>query len=135
MKGSLTWAGLLAAFGVMILLIAMFAGRTSPRGDIPKDYRKVADGTYTSSKKPLAVAQEITEKHKTDERVYTPNGIYLRYHDAVVGILPAAGGSRITLDKPARGYARYYSVVGGTWGGPGGKASSFRGGGPGGGGK
>lgn len=135
MKGPLTWAGLLASLGVMILLIATFAGRTSPRGDIPDDYRKVADGTYSSPKKPLAVAQEIIEKHKTDERVYTPNGIYLRYHNAVVGILPAAGGSRITLDTPARGYARYHSAVGGTWGGPGGKAASFRGGGPGGGGK
>ncbi|MGP4023889.1 DUF4247 domain-containing protein [Actinomadura sp. 3N407] len=135
MKGSLIGAGLLASFGVMILLIAMFAGRTSPRGDIADDYRKVSDGTYSSSKTPLAVAQEITEKHKTDERVYTPNGIYLRYHNAVVGILPAAGGSRITLDTPARGYARYHSAVGGTWGGPGGKVSSFRGGGPGGGGK
>ncbi|TDC46328.1 DUF4247 domain-containing protein [Actinomadura sp. KC345] len=135
MKGSLIGAGLLASLGAMILLIAAFAGRVSPRDDIADDYKKVSDRTYSSEKAPLAVAGEIVRKNETDERVYTPNGIYLRYYNAVVGILPNAGGSRITVDTPERGYARYHAVVGGNWGGPGGRASSFRGGGPGGGGK
>lgn len=135
MKPWLVGAGLLASLGALILVLALFAGRVSPRDDIADDYRKVADGTYASGKPPLRVAEEIVSKHKTDERIYTPNGIYLRYYDVVVGILPDGNGSRITLDTPERGYARYHSSVGGTWGGPGGKASSFRGGGPGGGGK
>lgn len=93
-------------------------------------------GTYASPETPLKVAGEIGRKYKTEERVYTPTGVYLRYHNVIVGILPDGKGSRITLDTPERGYARYHSAVGGTWGGPGGKtSSSFRGGGPGGGGK
>ncbi|TDC78216.1 DUF4247 domain-containing protein [Actinomadura sp. 7K507] len=135
MKGPLIGAGLLASLGAITLLIATFAGKVSPRDDIADDYKKVSDRTYSSEKSPLVVAGEIVDENKTDERVYTPNGIYLRYYNAVVGVLPSAGGSRITVDDPDRGYARYHAAVGGTWGGPGGKAASFRGGGPGGGGK
>ncbi|XRQ11879.1 DUF4247 domain-containing protein [Actinomadura welshii] len=135
MKPSLIGAGVLASLGAMILLIAMFGAKTSPRDHITDDYRKVSEGTYASPDTPMTVAMKITEKYRTDERIYTPNGIYLRYHDAVVGILPDGNGSRITLDSPERGYARHYTAVGGTWGGPGGRAASFRGGGPGGGGK
>ncbi|HLV73911.1 uncharacterized protein DUF4247 [Actinomadura hallensis] len=136
MRTPLIGAGLLASLGTAILLIALFAGKTSPRGHIDGNYRKVAAGTYASPKTPLRVAGEIVGKHPTKERVYTPNGVYLRYHDAVVGIVPVAGGgSRITVDTPERGYARYHSAVGGDWGGPGGRAAFFRGGGPGGGGK
>lgn len=135
MRPWLVGAGLLASLGALILVLALFAGRVSPRDHIDDRYRKVSDGTYASQKPPLTVASEIVREHRTDERVYTPNGIYLRYHDVVVGILPDGRGSRITLDTPERGYARYHSSVGGSWGGPGGRASSFRGGGPGGGGK
>lgn len=135
MRKPLIGSGLLASLGVAVLLIAMFAGRVSPRDHIAGHYRKVSAGTYASSKPPLAVAGDIVKKYRTSERVYTPNGVYLRYYNVVVGILPDGRGSRITLDTPERGYARYHSTVGGTWGGSGGKATSFRGGGPGGGGK
>lgn len=128
-------AVLLAVLGVTVLLLALFAGRTSPRGWIPQNYTRVASGTYASRDAPLSVAGRIVQRFKTKDRVYTPGGVFLRYHDAVVGILPNGPGSRITVDDPDRGYARYHSSVGGTWGGSGGRVSSFRGGGPGEGGK
>lgn len=131
MKAPLIGAGLLASLGAVVLLIALFGGKTSPRGHIMKNYKKVSSGTYQSSKTPLRVSREIVGKYRTKDRVYTPSGVFLRYHNVVVGILPEGRGSRITLDRPARGYARYHSYVGGTWGGTGGRSSSFRGGGPG----
>ncbi|MEW2352601.1 DUF4247 domain-containing protein [Spirillospora sp. NPDC029432] len=124
-------AGLVALFGAIVLLIALFGGKTSPRGYIAKHYKKVSAGTYSSPKAPLAVAEDIVDRNGTKDRVYTPTGVFLRYHNAVVGILPEGRGSKITLDAPARGYARYHSYVGGSWGGSGGRATSFRGGGPG----
>ncbi|MFC5749461.1 DUF4247 domain-containing protein [Actinomadura rugatobispora] len=135
MKAPVIGSLVLAGLGAIVLLIALFAGRTSPRGWIPDTYTRVADDTYASQRPPLTVSREILRRFETDERVYTPNGVFLRYHNAVVGILPDGRGSRITLDTPDRGYARYHSSVGGHWGGPGGRASSFRGGGPGEGGK
>ncbi|MFI0411018.1 DUF4247 domain-containing protein [Actinomadura sp. 3N508] len=125
----------MASLGALIILIATFATGVSPRGHITSHYRKVSSDTYRSPDTPLKVAEDIVWKHKTDERIYTPTGIYLRYPGVIVGILPDGRGSRITVDDPDRGYARYHSTVSGSWGGPGGKVSSFRGGGPGGGGK
>jgi hypothetical protein len=131
LKGPAIGASILAALGVVVLLLAMFAGRTSPRGWIPEQYTRVAPGTYRSASPPLNVASTLVNRFETKDRVYTPGGVFLRYHDAVVGILPNGRGSRITVDDPDRGYARYHSSVGASWGGPGGRASSFRGGGPG----
>ncbi|GLZ07049.1 lipoprotein [Actinomadura sp. NBRC 104412] len=131
LKGPAIGSMLLVGLGVTVLLLALFAGRTSPRGWIPQNYTRVAPGTYQAQDPPLRVASRITSRFKTEHRVYTPGGIFLRYHNAVVAILPSGRGSRITVDDPDRGYARYHSSVGGAWGGPGGRASSFRGGGPG----
>jgi Domain of unknown function (DUF4247) len=135
LTGHVIGAALLAGCGVIVLLISLFAGRTSPRGWIPENFDRVAAGTYVSRDTPLTVADRIATRFKTKDRVYTPGGVFLRYHNAVVGILPNGRGSRITVDDPDRGYARYHSSVGGFWGGPGGRVSSFRGGGPGEGGK
>ncbi|HEY8479951.1 MAG TPA: DUF4247 domain-containing protein [Spirillospora sp.] len=135
MRPWLVGAVLLASLGTLILALATFKGAVSPRDDIAAKYRRVSADTYVSDKPPLVVASEIIAKNGTDERIFTPNGVYLRYEKEIVGILPEDGGSRITIDDPDRGYARYHSSVGGSWGGSGGRASSFRGGGPGGGGK
>lgn len=128
-----TWIGsiILVSFGVVVLLVTLLSGRTSPRGWITDNYTRVSAGTYSSPHAPLAVAGQIANRYRTSERVYTPNGVFLRYRNVVVGVLPDGRGSRITLDTPERGYARYHTWVGGNWGGPGGRASTFRGGGPG----
>jgi hypothetical protein len=130
LKGHAIGAVLLAGLGAIVLVVAL-SGRTSPRGWIPQNYARVAPGTYQASEPPLRVADRIVTRYKTRDRVYTPGGVFLRYHNAVIGILPSGRGSRITVDDPDRGYARYHSSVGGFWGGPGGRVSSFRGGGPG----
>ncbi|WP_067827508.1 DUF4247 domain-containing protein [Actinomadura kijaniata] len=131
MKRALIGGGLLAGLGALILLIALFAGGSSPKGWISRTFPKTGPDTYRSADGPLRTAERIAAKHKPDDRVTDPTGVYLRYRSAIVGVRPAGAGSRITVDTPARGYARYHSSLGGRWGGPGGRASTFRGGGPG----
>ncbi|MGI5167506.1 DUF4247 domain-containing protein [Spirillospora sp. CA-253888] len=132
MKRALIGGGLLAALGVVILLAALLTGGSSPKKWIAGNYAKAGPGTYRSPDTTLRTAQRISAKFRPADRASDPTGVYLRYRDLVVGVLPqAGGGARITLDTPARGYARYHSSVGGRWGGPGGSASTFRGGGPG----
>ncbi|WP_067491112.1 DUF4247 domain-containing protein [Actinomadura hibisca] len=132
MKRALVGGGLLAAIGVFILVMALVSGGSSPKGWIARTYARTAPGTYLSTDSALRTAQRISAKYKPSDRAADPTGVYLRYPDLVVAVLPQGGkGSRITVDTAARGYARYHSSVGGRWGGPGGHASTFRGGGPG----
>ena len=90
---------------------------------------------YTAAKSPAKVAAEIQGEHEPADRRVTPEGIFLRYRKDYVGIQPAGRGSRITLADERRGYGLFYPFVGGYWGSYSGPAESFRGGGPGGGGK
>ncbi|MFA1541350.1 DUF4247 domain-containing protein [Actinomadura monticuli] len=106
-------------------------------------YTSMGADTYRSPKAPQSVASEISRKFKPIDRVDdtlakgAAGGIFLRYPKLVVGVLPNGAGSRITVDRPRRGYNRYYSHVGGRWASPGSNgwnsrgAASFRGGGPG----
>lgn len=106
-------------------------------------YSRAGAGAYHSPKAPYAVASEIGRKFKPIDRVDdmaamgAAGGIFMRYPNLVVGVLPDGAGSRITVDNPRSGYGRYYSHVGGRWSSPGSHgwnsrgAASFRGGGPG----
>jgi hypothetical protein len=90
---------------------------------------------YTSTKPPVKVASEIAKAHKPADRRVTPEGIFLRYRKHFVGVLAAGTGSRIEVADERRGYALFFPFVGGYWGSYSGPAETFRGGGPGGGGK
>ncbi len=90
---------------------------------------------YRSTQSPTRVAAAIQGEHEPADRRVTPDGIFLRYRKDFVGIQPSGGGSRITLADERRGYGLFYPFVGGYWGRFSGPAESFRGGGPGGGGK
>ncbi|WP_030172876.1 DUF4247 domain-containing protein [Spirillospora albida] len=132
--------GICAAVIVAIVAIAVLKD-DSPENWIGKKYKKVSAGTYHSGKAPKAVAAEIGRKHKPIDTVdslgRSGGGLFLRYPDLVVGVLPDGTGSRITVDDPDSGYRRYHSHVGVLWIAPGshgwtsGGAASFRGGGPG----
>ncbi|WP_230421085.1 DUF4247 domain-containing protein [Actinomadura soli] len=118
-------------------------GSTSKESWIGDKYKKMGAGTYRSPKAPPAVATEINKKFRSIDRVDdlatmgAAGGIFLRYPQLVVGVLPNGTGSRITVDKPRSGYNRYYSHVSGRWASPGSHGwtsagvASFRGGGPG----
>lgn len=131
-KRSLIGGGLLAGVGAVILAVSLISSSNSPKGWISSHYSRtaVAD-TYRADQAPSRVAGAISRRFKPLDRAYDPAGAFLRYPTVMVAVLADGRGSRVEVLPVDRGYRRYHSYVGGRWGGPGGRASSFRGGGPG----
>jgi Domain of unknown function (DUF4247) len=123
--------GIVTLLGVVILAGVLISGNTSPRGWIGSHYTRTGAGAYRASAAPLKVAGEITRKFKPSDRAYDPAGVFLRYPGLVVAVLPDGRGSRILVDDEDRGYRRHYAYIGSRWGGLDGRATLFRGGGPG----
>jgi hypothetical protein len=130
------FAGLIALVGVLIAGFGVAYGNFSPRGYVADhSTRSTADDiaddarAYTSKKVPSEVARELTDAWEPADRYVDASGVYLRYADDAVVILPLAVGSLILVEKLSTAFPRYYSVVGGFWGW--GRGASLRGGGPG----
>jgi hypothetical protein len=127
----------LALVGVLVAGVGLLTGSFSPRGYVSDTYTRAAtrdigdDATaYTSSKVPSEVADQITGAWAPADRYVDGSGVYLRYDDDAVVILPlAAVGSLILVEKMRTAYPRYYGTVGGYWGW--GRGTGVRGGGPG----
>lgn len=126
----------LAVIGVLVAGVAVFTGSFSPRGYVADTFRRSAADdigrdavAYRSSKPPSQVAKQITDAWKPAERYVDGSGVYLRYDDDAVVVLPAARGSLILVEKMTTAYPRYSGVVGGYWGWS--RGTSVRGGGPG----
>jgi hypothetical protein len=132
MKGSLIGGGLLAAVGAGVLAVSLISSNASPRGWISSHYARTGTAdVFRADRAPSLVAGAISREFKPLDRAYDPAGAFLRYPTVMVAVLPDGRGSRIELMPVDRGYRHYHSYVGGRWGGVGGRASSFRGGGPG----
>lgn len=71
----------------------------------------------------------MTDAWKPADQYVDGSGVYLRYDDDSVVILPVAAGSVILLERLSTAYPRYHSTVGNSWGW--GRGSTVRGGGPG----
>ncbi|GAB3978008.1 DUF4247 domain-containing protein [Plantactinospora veratri] len=128
--------GAFALVGALVAGFAIFYGNFSPRGYVQDRYARAAaqdigrDATaYRSDKSPTVVADEITGAWRPADRYVDASGVYLRYDEDSVVILPLAGGSLILLERLVTAYPRYSSTVGNAWGW--GRGSSVRGGGPG----
>ncbi|MEO3927219.1 DUF4247 domain-containing protein [Micromonosporaceae bacterium B7E4] len=128
--------GAFALVGALVAGFAIFHGNFSPRGYVQDRYTRAAaqdiggDATaYRSDKSPSVVADEITEAWRPADQYVDASGVYLRYDEDSVVILPLAGGSLIMLERLVTAYPRYSSTVGNAWGW--GRGSSVRGGGPG----
>lgn len=132
MKKALLGGGLLIIIGATILLVTLTSGTKSPQDWIAGRF-PASEGGYRSEEAPIETAGRIIDRSEPVERAYDPAGVFLRYSGAVVAVLPAATGSLIYVDTPERGYERWHKYVNGRWGGPAGRVSLFRGGGPGGG--
>lgn len=131
-KRSLIGGGLLAVVGAGILAFSLIGSTLSPKGWISSHYaRTAAADVYRADQTPTRVAGTIGRRFKPLDRAYDPAGVFLRYSSVMVAVLADGRGSRVEVLPVGRGYRRYHSYVGGRWGGPGGRASSFRGGGPG----
>ncbi|MGC4808021.1 DUF4247 domain-containing protein [Micromonospora sp. DT233] len=138
-KSYRTWlvaGAALAVVGALIAAVAIFSGNFSPRGYVEDNYsrassRDIGDDAiaYTSPKSPSQVAKEVTDAWKPADEYVDGSGVYLRYDDDSVVILPIAAGSVILLERMTTAHARYHSTVGSYWGW--GRGNTVRGGGPG----
>jgi hypothetical protein len=129
-------AGALALVGVLVAVFAVGYGNFSPRGYVADHYsRSAADDigddaeAYTSKKVPSEVAGELSSAWQPADQYVDGSGVYLRYANDAVVILPLAVGSLILVERLGTAYPRYAAVVGGFWGW--GRGASVRGGGPG----
>jgi hypothetical protein len=129
-------AGALALVGVLVAVFAVGYGDFSPRGYVADHYsRSTADDidddavAYTSKKVPSEVARELSNAWEPADQYVDGSGVYMRYANDAVVILPLAVGSLILVEQLRTAYPRYAAVVGGFWGW--GRGASFRGGGPG----
>ncbi|SCL16161.1 DUF4247 domain-containing protein [Micromonospora inyonensis] len=125
-----------AVVGVLVAAFAIFYGNFSPRGYVEDRYSRAASQdigrdalAYSSTKRPSEVADEVTDAWKPADQYVDSSGVYLRYDDDSVVILPVAAGSLILLERVSTAYPRYHSTVGNSWGW--GRGSTVRGGGPG----
>lgn len=125
-----------ALLGALVAGFAIFYGSFSPRGYVQDHYTRTAardiasEATaYRSDKSPSEVAEEVTSAWRPADQYVDGSGVYLRYDDDSVVILPLAGGSLILLEGLRTAYPRYSHTVGGAWGW--GRGVTVRGGGPG----
>ncbi|MEV0324840.1 hypothetical protein CA850_15290 [Micromonospora echinospora] len=125
-----------AVIGALVAAFAIFYGNFSPRGYVEDRYTRATGQdigrdaiAYTSTKRPSQVADEVTDAWKPADQYVDGSGVYLRYDDDSVVILPVAAGSVILLERLSTAYPRYHSTVGNSWGW--GRGSTVRGGGPG----
>ncbi len=113
----------LALAGVLVAGFAVFVGNFSARGYVADKFtRSTSDDigndaiAYTSSKAPTQVAAQIRNVWEPADEVVDASGVYLRYSDDAIVILPAAIGSLILVEKVSTAYARHHSHVSGYWG-------------------
>ncbi|MER7416759.1 DUF4247 domain-containing protein [Micromonospora peucetia] len=125
-----------AVIGALVAAFAIFYGNFSPRGYVEDRYSRAASRdiggsavAYTSTRSPSLVAKEVTDAWQPADQYVDGSGVYLRYDDDSVVILPIAAGSVILLERMSSAYPRYHSTVGSHWGW--GRGSTVRGGGPG----
>ena len=133
------WFVVGAAFAVVAALVAgfgIFYGNFSPRGYVQDRFTRAPahdigdDATaYTSGRTPSAVAADIINTWQPADQYVDGSGVYLRYAEDSVVILPLAAGSLILLERISTAYPRYYGTVGNAWGW--GRGITLRGGGPG----
>jgi len=133
-------AGVIGLVGLLVAGCALFAGDFSPRGYVADQYQRSAAHdiggdalAYTSNQSPSEVAANIAGQWEPADRYVDGSGVYLRYADDAVVILPLALGSLILIEAMRTAYPRYYGIIGGYWGWGSGWGESTRGGGPGGG--
>ncbi|MEU8295979.1 DUF4247 domain-containing protein [Micromonospora sp. NPDC048909] len=125
-----------AVIGALVAAFAIFYGNFSPRGYVEDRYTRAAGQdigrdavAYTSNRTPSEVAKDVTDAWRPADQYVDGSGVYLRYDDDSVVILPVAAGSLILLERLGTAYPRYHSTVGSGWGW--GRGSTVRGGGPG----
>ena len=140
MKRHVVIAALLSGVGILGLVLTLTGGN-SVRDHIKSTYRftgtERVEGAakdsllYASEQPPSTTAADISDARKPADRRVTESGVFLRYQDDIVSVVPRTGGSQVIVDDEEGGYRRNYLFVGGFWGTFSGRGQAFRGGGPG----
>jgi hypothetical protein len=128
--------GVVALLGILLAGIGIFSGSFSPRGYVAKQFTRAAAHdigrdakAYTSGKAPSVVSKQITSAWKPADQYVDASGVYLRYKEDAVVILPRGSGSLILVEPVRTAARRYYGTVNNHWGW--GRDTTVRGGGPG----
>lgn len=126
-------AAVLAVGAVLGFFALLHTG--SPRSWIRTHYTQQSHSggseVLTSPDSVTSTARQIRTAWKPAEELVDPSGVFLRYHDLIVAIVPkTTTGSTIYLEDEKDGYAHWYPYVGGSWG-TGSPVDGTRGGGPG----
>jgi hypothetical protein len=126
----------LGIFGGLYCGVALFSRSFSIRQYIDASYtrepaRDIGSDAmaYTSHRVPSRVANEIAAEWEPVDRYVDGSGVYLRYSNDAVAVLPLADGSLILVEALRTAYPRYYPILGSHWQTR--DVSGFRGGGPG----
>ena len=72
--------------------------------------------TYAATVPPLAAAATLDRAFPAEDQRYTPVGVFLRYEDHIVGLLPDGGRTRLFLESDDDGFAHFGHYVGDFWG-------------------
>jgi hypothetical protein len=128
--------GVVALLGALIGVFGIVRGSLTLRDYIGSHYQRAASRdigsdarAYTAEQQPSKVDADLTKAWQPDDRFTDDSGVYLRYDDDSVVILPVAAGSLILVERMSTAYPRYRSTVGSTWVWS--RGSSVRGGGSG----
>lgn len=131
-------AGVFGGVGLLVGSLALFSSGLSPRSYVENQYpsdqtRNIGNEAvaYTASDPPSVVAKDISDEWKPAEEYVDGTGVYLRYAEDSIVILPMAAGSLILIEALRTAYPRYHGVVGGYWGWNTRDGGAVRGGGPG----
>lgn len=87
--------------------------RATPYGDSAR--------VYAARGSPTRAAADLEEEWPAEDQRYTPAGVFLRYEDHVVGVLPGASAcqpecSHIWLEEARAGFRHFHRFVGDLWG-------------------
>ncbi len=141
------------ATAALLILLLIAAGCSNARNQVlellqtrysPVDNSSVPNAapdtrTFRSPDPVPQTAEAISSAIAPADRTSGEGGEFLRYRGAIVGIVDSGdGGSFVTLDDEDRGRTRWFPIIGGFFGRPGGGgiggsggSGGIRGGGPG----
>jgi HAMP domain-containing protein len=103
-----------AAIAAALGLAEWIERATRPAGRLAEHVERMAPriGEYA----PIAAAAELEREFPAEDQRYTPWGVFLRYEDDVVALLPRTVGTSVERLPDDEAYVRYGAILGRFWG-------------------
>ena len=103
-------AGIAAAFG----LAEVIERETRPGGELAAHVEALAPAL--AERPPIQAAAELEREWPAEDQRYTPWGVFLRYEEDVVALLPRTVGTTVERLPAEAAYEKYGAIVGRFWG-------------------